>query len=67
MPNVVPLSSRSHSLTFSDIYSLDNPIVDIAESEKALLVADIEADVKYKQLIHDAEAILISMRSFGLK
>lgn len=67
MPNMAPLSSRSNSLTFADIHSLNNPLVAIAVSEKALFEADIEADVKYKQLIHDAEAILMSMRSSGLK
>lgn len=35
----------------------------MAESEKALLKADLEADVKYKQLIHEAETILVSLKS----
>lgn len=39
----------------------------IAESEKALLKADIEADVKYKQLIHEAETILVSMKTTALR
>lgn len=35
----------------------------LAESEKALIRADLEADVKYKQLIHEAEIILVSMKT----
>lgn len=35
----------------------------VAESEKALLKADFEADVKYRQLILEAESILVSMRN----
>lgn len=35
----------------------------IAESEKALLKADLEADMKYKQLIMEAESLLESMKN----
>lgn len=35
----------------------------IAESEKALLKADLEADMKYKQLIMEAESLLESLKN----
>lgn len=35
----------------------------VAESEKILLKADFEADIKYRQLIMEAESILLSMRN----
>uniref|UniRef100_A0A182J060 Uncharacterized protein n=1 Tax=Anopheles atroparvus TaxID=41427 RepID=A0A182J060_ANOAO len=58
-----PLTNRCNSLTFTEVYSLHSRILAISESEKALLKADLEADVKYKQLIHEAESILFSMKS----
>lgn len=35
----------------------------MSDSEKALLRADFEADLKYRQLIMEAESILITMRN----
>lgn len=64
---MVPLSSRCNSLTFTEIHSIRSRFLAIAESEKALLKADIEADVKYKQLIHEAETILVSMKTTALR
>lgn len=64
---MVPLSSRCNSLTFSEIHSIRSRFLAIAESEKALLKADIEADVKYKQLIHEAETILVTMKTTALR
>lgn len=64
---MVPLSSRSNSLTFTEIHSIRSRFLAIAESEKALLEADVEADVKYKQLILEAETILVSMKTAGLR
>ncbi|XP_053662868.1 uncharacterized protein LOC128712000 [Anopheles marshallii] len=58
-----PLTNRCNSLTFTEVHSLHSRILAISESEKALLRADLEADVKYKQLIHEAESILFSMKS----
>uniref|UniRef100_A0A182RQH0 Uncharacterized protein n=1 Tax=Anopheles funestus TaxID=62324 RepID=A0A182RQH0_ANOFN len=58
-----PLTNRCNSLTFTEVHSLHSRILAISESEKALLKADLEADVKYKQLIHEAESILFSMKS----
>lgn len=55
------LSHRSSSLVFTDVR--ESRFMTIAESEKALLRADFEADVKYKQLIMEAESILQSMRN----
>ncbi|XP_073812842.1 uncharacterized protein isoform X2 [Musca autumnalis] len=55
------LSHRSSSLVFTDVR--ETRFMTIAESEKALLKADFEADVKYKQLIMEAESILQSMRN----
>ncbi|XP_013119167.2 uncharacterized protein LOC106096129 isoform X1 [Stomoxys calcitrans] len=55
------LSHRSSSLVFTHVR--ENRFMTIAESEKALLKADFEADVKYKQLIMEAESILASMRN----
>lgn len=66
-PKLVPLSSRCNSLTFTEIHSIRSRFLAIAESEKALLKADIEADVKYKQLIHEAETILVSMKSTAIR
>lgn len=57
------LSNRSNSLTFNEIHMIHNRMLTISESEKALIKADLEADVKYRQLIHEAESILISMKS----
>ncbi|SPP74484.1 uncharacterized protein LOC117592200 isoform X1 [Drosophila guanche] len=56
-----PLSNRSNSLIFGSIN--EKPSLTIAESEKALLKADLEADIKYKQLIMEAEQMLESMRN----
>lgn len=64
---MVPLANRCNSLTFTEIHSVRSRFLAIAESEKALLKADIEADVKYKQLIHEAETILVSMKNIGLR
>lgn len=58
-----PLSNRSNSLTFSEVHLIHSRMLSISESEKALIKADLEADVKYRQLIHEAESILISMKS----
>ncbi|XP_058123641.1 uncharacterized protein LOC131281332 [Anopheles ziemanni] len=58
-----PLTNRCNSLTFTEVHTLHSRILAISESEKALLKADLEADVKYKQLIHEAESILFSMKS----
>ncbi|EDW09273.1 uncharacterized protein Dmoj_GI20425, isoform B [Drosophila mojavensis] len=56
-----PLSNRSNSLIFG---SANEPhFMTIAESEKALLKADLEADMKYKQLIMEAESLLESMKN----
>ncbi|XP_053687965.1 uncharacterized protein LOC128737367 [Sabethes cyaneus] len=62
-----PLTNRSNSLTFTEVHSLHSRILAISESEKALLRADLEADVKYKQLIHEAETILFSMKTNTVK
>lgn len=57
------LTNRSNSLTFNEVYMIHNRMLAISNSEKALIKADLEADVKYRQLIHEAESILISMKS----
>lgn len=57
------LSNRSNSLTFNEVHLIRSRMLAISESEKALIKADLEADVKYKQLIHEAETILISMKT----
>lgn len=62
-PFEAPLTNRSSSLTFSEVHFIHSRMMAISESEKALIKADLEADVKYKQLIHEAESILISMKS----
>lgn len=61
----MPLSNRSNSLTFTEIHAIRSRMLAISDSEKALIKADLEADVKYKQLIQEAETILISMKSNG--
>lgn len=58
-----PLSNRSNSLTFSEVHLIHSRMLSISESEKALIKADLEADVKYRQLINEAESILVSMKS----
>ncbi|XP_037049316.1 serine-rich adhesin for platelets isoform X2 [Bradysia coprophila] len=60
---ITPLANRCNSLTFTEIHSIRSRFLAIAESEKALIKADLEADVKYKQLIHEAETILVSMKT----
>lgn len=56
-----PLSNRSNSLIFG---SVNEPhFLTIAESEKALMKADLEADMKYKQLIMEAESLLESLKN----
>lgn len=65
--DMAPLVNRANSLTFTEIHSIRSRYLAIAESEKALLKADLEADVKYKQLIHEAETILVSMKTTALK
>nr|XP_029722371.1 hornerin-like [Aedes albopictus] len=62
-----PLSNRCNSLTFTEVHSLHSRILAISESEKQLLKADLEADAKYKQLIHEAETILFSMKTNSVK
>ncbi len=57
------LSNRSNSLTFTEIHAIRSRMLAISDSEKALIKADLEADVKYKQLIQEAETILISMKT----
>ncbi|EDW02531.1 uncharacterized protein LOC6559219 isoform X2 [Drosophila grimshawi] len=56
-----PLSNRSNSLIFGR--ANEPHFMTIAESEKALLKADLEADMKYKQLIMEAESLLESMKN----
>ncbi|KAH8401904.1 hypothetical protein KR009_008625 [Drosophila setifemur] len=56
-----PLSNRSNSLIFGSMNEKNS--LTIAESEKALLKADLEADIKYKQLIMEAESLLESMKN----
>ncbi|XP_055602696.1 uncharacterized protein DDB_G0283357 [Uranotaenia lowii] len=65
--NSSPLGNRCNSLTFTELHSLQSRYLAISESEKALLKADLEADVKYKQLIHEAESILFSMKTNSTK
>lgn len=43
------------------------PFITLAESEKMLLRADLEADFKYRQLINEAEHILLSVKSSALR
>lgn len=62
------ISHRSNSLTFNEVHinevhMIHNRMLSISNSEKALIKADLEADVKYRQLINEAESILISMKS----
>ncbi|XP_017484447.1 PREDICTED: uncharacterized protein LOC108373109 isoform X1 [Rhagoletis zephyria] len=57
-----PLTNRSSSLVFMDVRDTKR-FMTIAESERALLKADLEADVKYRQLIQEAESILVSMKN----
>ncbi|XP_017045156.1 uncharacterized protein LOC108090810 isoform X2 [Drosophila ficusphila] len=56
-----PLSNRSNSLIFGSVNEKNS--MTIAESEKALFKADLEADIKYKQLIMEAESLLESMKN----
>lgn len=56
-----PLSNRSNSLIFGSVQ--EPQFMTIAESEKALLKADLEADMKYKQLIMEAESLLESLKN----
>lgn len=65
--NMSPLSNRSNSLTFTEVYSIHTRMLALSDSEKALLKADLEADFKYKQLIHEAETILVSMKTTAVK
>lgn len=58
-----PLTTRCNSLTFSEVHLIHSRMLAISESEKALIKADLEADVKYKQLINEAESILVSMKT----
>lgn len=57
------LSHRSNSLTFNEVHMIHSRMLAISDSEKNLIKADLEADVKYRQLIHEAESILVSMKS----
>ncbi|XP_050322290.1 uncharacterized protein LOC126754405 isoform X2 [Bactrocera neohumeralis] len=57
-----PLTNRSSSLVFTDVRDTKR-FMTIAESERALLKADLEADVKYRQLIQEAESLLVSMKN----
>ncbi|XP_017120227.1 LOW QUALITY PROTEIN: uncharacterized protein LOC108141389 [Drosophila elegans] len=56
-----PLSNRSNSLIFGSINEKNT--LTVAESEKALFKADLEADRKYKQLIMEAESLLESLKN----
>ncbi|XP_060657267.1 uncharacterized protein LOC132792060 [Drosophila nasuta] len=56
-----PLSNRSNSLIFGN--ANEPHFMTIAESEKALMKADLEADMKYKQLIMEAESLLESLKN----
>ncbi|XP_055916591.1 uncharacterized protein LOC129949266 isoform X1 [Eupeodes corollae] len=60
------LSTRCSSLTFTEVHAIRSKFIAIGDSEKALLRADLEADVKYRQLIHEAETILVSMKTSAL-
>lgn len=62
-PHDSSLTNRSNSLTFSEVHLIHSRMLGISDSEKALIKADFEADIKYRQLIHEAESILISMKS----
>lgn len=62
-PHDSSLTNRSNSLTFSEVHLIHSRMLGISDSEKALIKADLEADMKYRQLIHEAESILISMKS----
>lgn len=62
-PHDSSLANRSNSLTFSEVHLIHSRMLGISDSEKALIKADLEADMKYRQLIHEAESILISMKS----
>lgn len=57
-----PLTNRSSSLVFTDVRDTKR-FMTIAESERALFKADLEADVKYRQLIREAESLLVSMKN----
>ncbi|XP_028899123.1 uncharacterized protein LOC105216900 isoform X2 [Zeugodacus cucurbitae] len=57
-----PLTNRSSSLVFTEVRDTKR-FMTIAESERALLKADLEADVKYRQLIQEAESLLVSMKN----
>ncbi|XP_053965614.1 uncharacterized protein LOC128867976 isoform X2 [Anastrepha ludens] len=57
-----PLTNRSSSLVCVDVCDTKR-FMTIAESERALLRADLEADVKYRQLIQEAESLLVSMKN----
>ncbi|XP_067631187.1 uncharacterized protein [Eurosta solidaginis] len=59
---ISPLTNRSSSLVFTDMRDTKR-FMTIAESEQALLQADLEADVKYRQLIQEAESLLVSMKN----
>jgi hypothetical protein len=58
-----PLATRCNSLTFSEVHLIHSRMMAISESEKALIKADLEADIKYRQLISEAESILVSMKT----
>ena len=58
-----PLATRCNSLTFSEVHLIHSRMLAISESEKALIKADLDADVKYRQLINEAESILVSMKT----
>lgn len=60
------LQTRCSSLTFTEVHSIRSKFIALGESEKALVRADLEADVKYRQLIHEAETILVSMKTSAL-
>lgn len=57
-----PKTFRSRANSLSEDNAMKHNMMTVAESEKALIRADLEADVKYKQLIHEAEIILVSMK-----
>lgn len=63
---MTPITNRCNSMQLTEV-SFKNKFLAMAESEKALLQADLEADCKYKQLIHEAETILVSLKNNTLR
>lgn len=63
---MTPITNRCNSMQLTEV-SFKNKFLAMAESEKALQKADLEADFKYKQLIHEAETILDSLKNHTLR